>query len=203
VNAGQILLGNTDIRRFRLRSLRTAIALVPQDPVLFDGTLRENILLGKPDAGEEELEEIVQSTQLRPVVAKLSRGLDEYVGPHGAMLSGGEKQRVALAQALLRRPQILILDESTSALDGPTEAAILSMLDLHFRTRILIVISHRPSVMQWADRILLVDQQTVAAIGTHRYLYETNALYRKIFTEQLEHEDTLDLPLARVQEAFS
>jgi ABC-type multidrug transport system fused ATPase/permease subunit len=197
VEEGEILIGSRDIRDFKIKSLRSVIGLVPQDPVLFDGTLRDNLLLGNSAITQEQLEKAVRITQLNRLVAKLPRGWEEYLGPRGTMLSGGEKQRLALAQTVLRRPGIFVLDESTSALDTPTEAAILCVLNTEFREQTVLLISHRPSVMLWADQILLVDNGKLAAAGTHDQLYESSALYRKIFHEEMEKENQLGIPLAQ------
>jgi ATP-binding cassette subfamily B protein len=128
------------------------VIFVPQEPVLFDVTLRENLLYGNPQATEEELERVTKLAQLETVIGRLPGGLDEALGPRGNRLSGGERQRVALARALLQHPKILILDESTSALDAATEKSLLSALDRHLRGVTTIIISHRPYPTSWADR---------------------------------------------------
>ena len=140
------------------RSLRSSVIFVPQDPVLFDVTLRENLLYGNPDATQEELERVTKLTQLDAVIARLANGLDEALGPRGNRLSGGERQRVALARALLQRPQILILDECTSALDSLTEQRLFEELDRHLQGITTIVISHRPYPITWADREVQVNR---------------------------------------------
>ncbi len=158
VDQGAILLGGHDIRQVSLKSLRETVSLLPQEPVLLGETIRENLLHGKPNASERELDEIAWLAQLRPVINRLSEGWDHPIGPRAAMLSGGERQRLALARIILRQPRILILDEFTSALDSQTEHQLLEAMDEALSGTTLIVISHRISTALWADRILMLDQ---------------------------------------------
>jgi ABC-type multidrug transport system fused ATPase/permease subunit len=154
---GAVLVGGLDIRETKLKSLRSSIILAPQEPVLFDVTLRENLLYGDPRASQEDLERAVSLAQLEELIRRLPKGWDEPLGPRGNKLSGGERQRVALARALLQRPRILVLDESTSALDAPTEKSILDNLNGLLRDVTTIIISHRPYPMQWADRVITLS----------------------------------------------
>src|SRR6185436_16832690 len=154
--AGAVLLDNTDVRDIKLKSLRSSVILVPQDPVLFDVTLRENLLYGNPRATQQELDTVTKLTQLENLIERLPKGLDESLGPRGNRLSGGERQRVALARALLQHPTVLILDESTSALDELTEKRLLNALDQHLRDVTTIIISHRPYPTSWANRVVHV-----------------------------------------------
>ncbi|HEU4506781.1 MAG TPA: ABC transporter ATP-binding protein, partial [Pyrinomonadaceae bacterium] len=163
-SAGTVLVGGVDVRDIKLKSLRSSVIFVPQDTVLFDVTLRENLLYGNPHATQEELDRVTKLTQLDAVIARLPNGLDEALGPRGNRLSGGERQRVALARALLQRPQILILDECTSALDSVTEQRLFDELDRHLRGVTTIVISHRPYPITWADREVQVNKG-VACLG--------------------------------------
>ena len=156
--AGTVLLDGTDVRDFKLKSLRSAVIFVPQDPVLFDVTLRENLLYGNPRASADELERVTKLAQLDVLINRLPKGLDESLGPRGNRLSGGERQRVALARALLQHPKVLILDECTSALDELTERRLLNALDQHLRDVTTIIISHRPYPTSWANRIIHVTQ---------------------------------------------
>jgi ABC-type multidrug transport system fused ATPase/permease subunit len=155
---GAVLVDGLDVRETKLKSLRSSIILAPQEPVLFDVTLRENLLYGDPQASQEDLERAAALAQLEEVIRRLPNGWDEPLGPRGNKLSGGERQRVALARALLQRPRILILDESTSALDAPTEKSILDNLNGHLRDVTTIIISHRPYPMQWADRVITLNR---------------------------------------------
>lgn len=154
--AGNVLLDGTDVREFRVKNLRSAVIFVPQDPVLFDVTLRENLLYGNPQASDEEIECVTRLAQLDVLINRLPKGLEESLGPRGNRLSGGERQRVALARALLQHPKVLILDECTSALDEITEKRLLNALDHHLRDVTTIIISHRPYPLRWANRVVHV-----------------------------------------------
>jgi ABC-type multidrug transport system fused ATPase/permease subunit len=161
--------------------------LVPQDPVLFDETIRENLLYGNPRATGKDLETVAALTQLDRVLQTLPRGLDEPLGPLGGRLSGGEKKRLALARTLLQQPRILIVDEITSALDGPAAAGLLQGLELFRQARTLLVISHRPATILWADRILVVDEGAIVDSGKHDQLILRCEAYRRIWQSQ-DHE---------------
>jgi ABC-type multidrug transport system fused ATPase/permease subunit len=152
--AGTVSIEGLDVRDLKLKSLRSAVVFVPQDPVLFDVTLRENLLYGNAFATDDELERVVCLAQLENVIRKLPHGWDEPLGPRGNRLSGGERQRVALARALLQHPKVLILDECTSALDALTERRLLDGLDSFLRGVTTIIISHRPLPARWADRVI-------------------------------------------------
>lgn len=152
--AGTVRLEGTDVRHIKLKSLRSSVIFVPQDPVLFDLTLRENLLYGNPNATQEELDTITRLTQLENLIYRLPHGLDESLGPRGNRLSGGERQRVALARALLQHPKVLILDECTSALDELTEKRLFNGLHHYLNGVTTIVISHRPYPIYWANRVV-------------------------------------------------
>jgi len=154
--AGNVLLDGHDVRDFKLKSFRSSVIFVPQDPVLFDVTLRENLLYGNPQASDDEIERVTKLAQLDLLINRLPKGLDESLGPRGNRLSGGERQRVALARALLQHPKVLILDECTSALDELTEKRLLNALDQHLRDVTTIIISHRPYPTSWANRVVHV-----------------------------------------------
>jgi ABC-type multidrug transport system fused ATPase/permease subunit len=155
--SGAVLIEGNDVRDIKLKSLRSSVIFVPQDPVLFDVTLRENLLYGNAEATGEEIERVAQLAQLEGVIRKLPLGWDEPLGPRGNRLSGGERQRVALARALLQHPKVLILDECTSALDALTERSLLDGLDEFLDGVTTIVISHRPFPTRWAHRVINLD----------------------------------------------
>jgi ABC-type multidrug transport system fused ATPase/permease subunit len=183
-DTGAILVGGQDIRQVHRRSLRKIVTLVPQDPVLFDETVRENLLFGNPRATGKDLETVAALTQLDRVLQTLPKGLDEPLGPLGSRLSGGEKKRVALARTLLQQPRILIVDEITSALDGPAAAGLLQGLELFRQARTLVVISHRPATILWADRIFVVDEGAIVDSGKHQELILRCEAYRRIWQSQ-------------------
>jgi ATP-binding cassette subfamily B protein len=154
---GTVLVDGIDVRDIKLKSLRSSVIFVPQDPVLFDVTLRENLRYGNPWATDEELSHVTKLAQLEPLINRLPNGWDEPLGPRGNRLSGGERQRVALARALLQRPKILILDECTSALDEVTEKRLLNELDSYLQNVTTVIISHRPFPTNWAERVVRMD----------------------------------------------
>jgi ATP-binding cassette subfamily B protein len=183
-DAGSIFVGGRDTHNVDRRSIRACIALVPQDPVLFDATIRENLLYGNPGASRSDLDTVVALTRLDRVLRRLPRGLDEPLGNIGNSLSGGERKRLALARALLQEPRILIVDEITSSLDAPTAAGVLEGLDSFRRARTLVVVSHRPATILWADRIVVVENGAIADSGKHRELIGRCEAYRKIWQFQ-------------------
>jgi ABC-type multidrug transport system fused ATPase/permease subunit len=183
-DAGSILVGGEDIAKAGCRSLRATITLVPQDPILFDKTVRGNLLFGNPRATDADLERVANLTKLDRVIQRLPRGWYESLGPSGTRLSGGEKKQLALARALLQQPRILILDEITSSLDAPSADTLLHALD-HFRQgRTLIVVSHRPSTILWANRILVVDGGAIVGDGNHEDLSVGCVEYQEIWHSQ-------------------
>ena len=189
-DAGSVLIDGMDLRDLGQRNLRSVVSVVPQEPVLFDATMRENLLYGDPSATSRDLEQVVSLAQLHDVIRKLPRGFEEPLGPMGRKLSGGEKKRVALARAFLQKPQILILDEVTSALDGPTVARMLEALD-HFRQgRSVVLISHKPSAISWADRIVLLDKGRIVDQGKHGELMRRCELYRRLYRGQSRESST-------------
>ncbi len=190
---GSILVGGRDIQDVDRRSLRASITLVPQDPFLFDETIRENLLYGNPGATSSDLDSVAALTQLDRVLQRLPRGLDEPLGPLGSRLSGGERKRLALARTLLQQPRILIVDEITSSLDAPSAAGLLDGLDLFRRARTLVVVSHRPATILWADRILVVDDGAIVDSGKHSELLVRCEAYRRIWQSQDDETPSMSL----------
>jgi ABC-type multidrug transport system fused ATPase/permease subunit len=189
---GVILVNGMNVRDVKLKALRSTVSLVPQEPVLFDTTLRENLLYGNPQATEDELEEAISIAQLEGLFNRLPKGWHELVGNRGTKLSGGERQRVALARSILQRPRILVLDECTSALDSSTEMRLLDGIEECAKGKTTLIISHRLSTILWADRIVLVAEGRVAGEGSHRQLYQMNNLYRMLCDNQFEMENRKD-----------
>ncbi len=188
-DAGRILLGGTDFTSLRLEDIRANIGVVSQQTYLFNTTIRENILLGKPDAGEKELESAVRKANLEALVRTLPDGLDTEVGEMGSRLSGGEKQRIAIARAFLKDAPILILDEATSNLDADNEQAIRYILDTLMQDRTTLIIAHRLSTIMDADRILVLDNGRIAEQGRHDDLIANDGVYTRLFVRQ---QDELD-----------
>jgi ABC-type multidrug transport system fused ATPase/permease subunit len=186
---GNVFLENRIISEYTLSALRRAICYVPQQPVLFSGTIRENLLDANPAASQTDIDEVIAATQLSPVISRLPRGLDTVLGPQAAGLSGGERQRLALARALLRHSSILVLDESTSALDLPAEEAVFLAVGNFRPAMAIVLISHRLRSLTWADRMILLDAGRVVAQGTHTELYRSSSLYRSLYESDISEQD--------------
>jgi len=180
-DAGAVLINGIDLLDLGQRNLRSVVTVVPQEPILFNATVRENLLYGDPSATSRDLDYVIDLAQLHNVIRKLPQGLEEPLGPMGRKLSGGEKKRMALARAFLQKPQILILDEVTSGLDEPAVTSLLEALDRFRRGRSLIFISHKPSTISWADRIVVLDRGTIIDQGSHSDLIRRCALYRALY----------------------
>ncbi len=171
-------------------SLRAAIGIVPQDTVLFNDTIFYNIQYGRPTASREEVIAAAQAAHIHDFVLRLPDGYDTRVGERGLKLSGGEKQRVAIARTLLKNPPILIFDEATSALDSKTEKAIQAELDQAAVGRTTLVIAHRLSTVMNADEILVMDAGRIVERGTHRQLLAAAGLYARMWALQQQEEKT-------------
>jgi ATP-binding cassette subfamily B protein len=190
VDSGRILLDGEDIRNLNLRDLRTAISVVSQDVHLFQGTVRENLLYGYPQASDEEVLEALDDAQAINLLDNLPGGLEAEVGERGHRLSGGERQRVAIARALLKLfggATILALDEATSQLDNETEAGLKRSLRKAASGRGVIIIAHRLSTIRSADRILVLERGEIKEVGTHETLLDGKGLYASLW--QLQNED--------------
>ncbi len=188
VDRGRIAINGRDLRDFRQKSLRAAIAIVPQDTVLFNDTIFYNIRYGRPDATSEEIKAAAQAAQLDGFIRALPEGYETRVGERGLKLSGGEKQRVAIARALLKNPALLIFDEATSALDSHTEQAIQASLDAAARGRTVLVIAHRLSTIMNADEILVMEQGRIVERGDHAALLAANGRYARLWAVQLQED---------------
>jgi ATP-binding cassette subfamily B protein len=186
IQEGAILIDGQDVRDVTQTSLRAAIGMVPQDTVLFNDTIAYNIRYGRPDADEEEIHKAAELAQIAGFIQHLPEGYKAMVGERGLKLSGGEKQRVAIARTILKAPPILILDEATSALDTHTEQEIQSALDLVSRGRTTLVIAHRLSTVVAADEIIVLQDGLIAERGTHGALLRTNGLYASMWYRQRE-----------------
>jgi ATP-binding cassette subfamily C protein len=183
-DAGRVLLDGVDVRDWPVAKLRAQIGYVEQDAPVLSGTLRENLLFGAPDAGEDELRAVLATARLVNLVDALPEGLETTVGHRGTKLSGGERQRVAVARALLRRPRLLLLDEATSQLDAVNEAALRDTIAEAARRTTVLVVAHRLSTVTMANRIVVMDGGLVRAVGTHAELVAGNPLYAELAATQ-------------------
>lgn len=186
VGEGEIRIDGTDIREFRLKSLRAAIGVVQQDVYLFAGSVRENIAYGKPGATEEEIVEAAKRANIHDFITTLEHGYDTYVGERGARLSGGQKQRISIARVFLKNPKILILDEATSALDNESERHIQNALDELSAGRTTVVIAHRLSTIRNADEIVVIEDGRILERGSHEELLQMDGLYSRYYNMQRE-----------------
>ncbi|MFF9211003.1 MULTISPECIES: ABC transporter ATP-binding protein [unclassified Streptomyces] len=183
VTHGAVLVGGHDVRELTLESLRAAIGLVPEDSFLFSDTVRANIAYGRPEATDEEIEAAARAAQADRFIKELPDGYATTVGEHGLTLSGGQRQRIALARALLTDPRLLVLDDATSAVDARVEHEIHEALKEVMRDRTTLLIAHRRSTLNLADRIAVLDGGRLADVGTHEELQERCALYRRLLTD--------------------
>jgi len=188
VSGGRISIDGEDIRDVTQKSLRSAIGVVPQDTVLFNDTIRYNIRYGRWDASDAEVEEAARLAQIDDFIRMSPKGYDTEVGERGLKLSGGEKQRVAIARTILKAPPILLLDEATSALDSHTEKEIQDALDRVSRNRTTLVIAHRLSTIVGADEIIVLDQGVIVERGSHHHLLAKGGLYASMWNRQREAE---------------
>ena len=184
VTSGQVLIDGKDIREYTLSSLRQQIGIVQQDVFLFDGTIRENVLYGRLDASEAEVEEAIRAAKLDQVIEQLPDGLDTAIGERGVRLSGGQKQRLSIARIFLKNPSILILDEATSALDTKTEQYIQQSFDQLAKGRTSLVIAHRLATIQHVDRIVVVTEEGVVESGSHQELLALDGHYAALYRAQ-------------------
>jgi ABC-type multidrug transport system fused ATPase/permease subunit len=194
---GQVLVDGVDVQQYRIRELRERIALVLQDPVLFSGTIAENLRYGRLDATPEDVERAARAAHAHEFVSHLAKGYDTEIAEAGGGLSGGERQRLSVARAILKNAPILILDEPTSSLDAISEEIVFAALRRLRAGRTTIVIAHRLSTVRDADRILVLDGGQIAAQGRHEELLESSQLYRRMCArlsvgKSLDEPETVD-----------
>jgi ATP-binding cassette subfamily B protein len=189
VQKGQILIDGQDIRAVQQASLRQSIGIVPQDTVLFNDTIGYNIAYGRPGATEQEIAAAARAAQMSQFIEHLPDGYATQVGERGLKLSGGEKQRVAIARTLLKQPSMLVFDEATSALDSKTERALQEELTGLARNRTTLIIAHRLSTIVHADQILVMDHGRVVERGTHQELINLDGVYSQMWQMQKRQGD--------------
>lgn len=186
--SGSISISGINIKDLRLEDLRSLIGFVPQQPILFSGTLRENIAYGKPNASFEEIQKAAESAYVTEFLNQLPNGYDTNLGHLGTRLSGGQKQRIAIARAILRNPRILLLDEATSALDSESEQMIQRALDFLVKERTTIMIAHRLSTVVKSDQIVVIKEGEIESVGTHDELLRSSELYERLAKLQFHTE---------------
>jgi ATP-binding cassette subfamily B multidrug efflux pump len=185
VSAGRILIDGMDIRQIQQDSLLAQIGIVPQETILFSGTVRDNIRYGNPQASDEAVIAAAKAAQAHDFIMELSHGYDTHVEERGANFSGGQKQRIAIARALLTQPKILLLDDSTSSVDVETETKIQDALEEQMRRHTSLVVAQRISTVLKADKIVVVDKGRIVAQGTHKELMQSSPIYQEIYDSQL------------------
>ena len=178
---GQVLIDGVDVRDWDLAALRSQISIIEQDIFLFSRTIGENIAFGRSDATQAEIEDAARAAQAHDFISAFPDGYETMIGERGVMLSGGQRQRLALARAFLTNPAILVLDDSTSAIDSATEDRIQRAIEAATAGRTTILITHRLSQIRWADKIVVLRQGMVVAEGSHEELMESSEAYRNIF----------------------
>jgi subfamily B ATP-binding cassette protein MsbA len=193
IKSGSIMVDGIDIRDYTLQSLRTNIAVVFQDNFLFSGTIRENILLGNPNADEVQIQNALEAAYLTDFVNELQKGINTQIGERGILLSGGQKQRVAIARAFLKNAPIVILDEATSALDNKSEKIVQMAIDNLMKDKTVFVIAHRLSTIQNADRIAVINEGQLVELGTHTELMRLeNGQYKHLYDMQFRGQEAVN-----------
>ena len=187
--SGQVLVDGTDVKQYSLDELRDKTGVVPQKSVLFKGTLRDNMRWGKQDASDEEIYRALDTAQAREFVDSKGEGLDLYIDQGGHNLSGGQRQRLTIARALVRRPEILIMDDSASALDFATDARLRKAIRENTGDMTVFIVSQRATTIKSADTILVLDEGRLAGMGTHKELLKDCQVYREICLSQLSKEE--------------
>ena len=183
--SGQVAVNGIDLRQADLSSLQARIGVVSQESILFSGSIRDNLRYGRPSATDAEVEQAAKAAQIHAFIQSLPQGYDTYIEERGVNLSGGQKQRMSIARALVVKPDYLILDDSTSAVDVETEASIQDAIRQMMRGKTIFMVAQRISTVLNADKILVLDQGKIAAEGDHKTLMATSRIYREIFESQL------------------
>ena len=189
ITSGELLIDGVPVERYPLRHLRDAVSMVLQKNTLFSGTLKENLLWGDQDASQEEIEEACRIAGADEFIGRLENGYDTEMGQGGVNVSGGQKQRLCIARAILKKPKVLILDDSTSAVDTATEARIREQLERKLPDMTKIIIAQRISSVRHADQILVLDDGKIRGMGTHEELLRDNRIYQEIYESQKEGAD--------------
>jgi len=192
VTGGRVTVDKRDVRSIDLYTLRSGIGIVPQDTILFSGTIKDNIRWGKEDATDEEIMEAAKVAQAHEFIMSFPQGYDTQLGQRGVNLSGGQKQRIAIARAIIKKPPILILDDSTSAVDVVTEQQIQKALKEFITGSTIFIIAQRISSVMDADKILVLNEGRIEAEGTHEELLQSSSLYQDIYNSQLGEGVMLD-----------
>jgi len=185
VTQGELKLNGADVRQLKQDSILEQIAIVPQETVLFSGSVRDNIRYGRPQASEDEVIAAAKAAQAHEFILNLPQGYDTHIEERGVNLSGGQKQRIAIARALLMRPAILLLDDCTSAVDLETESKIQAELETWMRDKMVLFVGQRISSVMNADQIIVMDQGRISAIGKHQQLLKTSPIYQEIYASQM------------------
>ena len=188
VTGGSLTIDGTDVRDVTFQSLRQQIGLVPQETMLFNATIRENILYGRLDATDDEIVRAAKAANAHEFISRLPDGYDTIVGDRGNALSGGQRQRIAIARAILKDPRILILDEATSALDTESEKIVQAALERLMQGRTSVVIAHRLSTVRDADKIVVIDHGRIVEEGTHAELLARGGLYAHLYAVQFKEK---------------
>jgi subfamily B ATP-binding cassette protein MsbA len=200
VEDGAVLLDGIDVRQLRLHDLRSVVGTVPQDPALFAGTVRENIAYARPDASAADVEAAAHVANAHEFIAQLPLGYETVVGERGIKLSGGQRQRIAIARAVLKNPAVLVLDEATSALDNESERLVEAALERLLVGRTTLIIAHRLSTVQRADRLVVLDGGQIVEEGTHAELLRRGGIYSRLFQMQWRGADDVSAALLMMKQ---